>query len=202
MANEKHYELDEAFRKRARNSNLAVISILLVHTLDIKFDGINLFGQATLKFGSPENVHLWLWIFFGFYTFRFIQSYFTFKKENDILFWDKTYKRKLASFFYPKVFKEAWVDNELTKGKFRFTAVSKGSSKNFDSPYFIQGPIQTPTRKNTTYSVPVSRFKYWIVRVIIFVPSLIHSLLTNPDFLTAHLPYLMYLTMIIFFVVG
>lgn len=202
MATEKHYDLDEAFRKRARNSNLAVISILLVHTLDIKFDGFNLFGQATLKFGAPDNIHVWLWVFFGFYAFRFIQSYFTFRNENDILFWDKTYKKKFAGIFYSKTFKEAWIDNELTTGKFRYTGVSKGSSKNFDTSYFIQGPIQTPSRKNTTYSIPVSRFKYWMVRVLIFIPSLIHSLLTHPDFLTAHLPFLMYLTMAIFFIIN
>lgn len=200
MATEKHYDLDDTFRKRARNSNIAVISILLVHTLDIKFDGINLFGQATLKFGSPESVHEWLWLFFGFYTFRFIQAYFTFRKENEILFWDKTYKNNLAKAFYPRKFEEAWVDNELTKGKFRFTEVSKGSSKNFDTPYFILGPIQTPSYKNTTYSVPVSKFKYWTIRIFIFIPSLILSLITHPDFLTAHLPFLMYLALALFFI--
>lgn len=202
MARDKHYELDITFRKRVRNSNLVVISILFVYSLDIKFDGINLFGQATLKIGSPDNIHIWLWIFFAFFAFRFIQSYFNFKKENNILFIGKTNLESLTKMFYPKRFKEAFIDGELTKGNFRYQKIRKGVSTYFKTPYFIQGPIQTPSRKNTVYEIPVNRSKYFLVRTIVFIPSIFLYLLKDSDFLTAHLPFLSYLVLVIFMILN
>lgn len=191
---DKYYEIDEAFRKRAKNSNLAVISILLVYTLEARFEGINIFGQSFLKFGSPENVEIWLWIFLLFYAFRYIQSYFLLKKENNLLFMDRSKKRSFEKLFYPKTFKKAFVNGVLTDGEFNFYRVAETKNRNTNKKYyFIHGYVIGKSVTRTDFNVPISNFRYWFVRILIFFPSIIYYLITDPDYLTAHLPLTLYI---------
>ena len=200
------YDLDIATRKRARNSKIAVVSILLVYTLDVKFNGINLAGQTSVQFQSSENMYLWLWIFFVFFAFRFIQSFIHFKKSGDnwLLFEKKTYNENWIKWFYPKTFDEAWIDGKLVKGQFKFRRIGKGNSKNFDSHYFIQGDIQYKTesgsRKETVYSIPLNEKKYKLLKALIYFPCMVGSMLRNPDYLTVMIPFLGYIILFAFMV--
>ncbi|SNT27409.1 hypothetical protein SAMN05421640_3102 [Ekhidna lutea] len=189
-------------RKKAKNNNIATISVLLYYTLDLDIASVNL-GQAILKIGNPDFIIYWIWFFFGFYTFRFLQAYFSHSKaDKQLLFWEDNILRWVKIFF-PLKYDHAFINNTRNNGEFKRDRIYKGSyeyrehGKMKVTNYYIEAPTPDGTHQ---YYIPLSNWKIKLIQILIFVPWILWTNLSKPDFFTIHLPFVGYLILSLNFI--